>query len=129
MRKILLFIVLLVSVVCSAAEYTPQMYAPASTVNADGGTEPANTEYTDPDGNKLTLKYFVVVGSFRDRLNAQNLLDQIMQKGEGSPLIIISPEGMARVCYFASNNEMEVRKIMADIKADYPSAWFLNISK
>lgn len=105
------------------------MYAPATDANAVSSTEPANTEYLDTDGNKLTLKYFVVVGSFSDRLNAQNLLDQIMQKGEGSPIIIISPEGMARVCYFASNNEAEVRKVLADIKADYPSAWFLNISK
>ncbi|MCQ2369429.1 MAG: SPOR domain-containing protein [Paludibacteraceae bacterium] len=129
MKRIFLFIFFLVSVVCSAAKYTPQMYAPATDANAVSSTEPANTEYLDPDGNKLTLKYFVVVGSFSDRLNAQNLLDQIMQKGEGSPIIIISPEGMARVCYFASNNEAEVRKVLADIKADYPSAWFLNISK
>ncbi len=106
------------------------MYAPATDANAVTGVkESANTEYTDTNGNQLTLKYFVVVGSFQDKLNAQNLLDQIAQKGEGSPIIIVSPEGMARVCYFASNNESEVRKVLADIKEEYPSAWFLNLSK
>ncbi|MCQ2336278.1 MAG: SPOR domain-containing protein [Paludibacteraceae bacterium] len=129
MKRIFLLVFFVISIACSAAKYTQQMYAPATDANAVSSEEPANTEYLDTEGNKLTLKYFVVVGSFSDRLNAQNLLDQIMQTGKGMPIIIISQDGMARVCYFASNNEAEVRKVMTDIKDEYPSAWFLNISK
>ena len=61
MRKVVVFILLVVSVACSAAKYTSQMYAPATDANAVTGVkESANTEYTDTNGNQLTLKYFVV---------------------------------------------------------------------
>lgn len=84
-------------------------------------------EYKDEEGNKLKHRYLIVVGSFKDKLNARNLADQLIQKGEGAPYIAISPEGMYRVIYISSNSESEIRSTLETVKRSYPSAWFLNI--
>lgn len=90
---------------------------------------PVQNVYKDEDGKALSLQYHIVVGSFQDKLNAQNLVDQIMQKGEGSPSIAIAPDGKFRVFYFSSNDEAEARKVLSQIKEEYQSAWLLNLKK
>lgn len=95
-----------------------------------GGATKSNAtslEYKDEKGNKLQHRYLIVVGSFNDKLNARNLADQLIQKGEGTPYIVISPEGMYRVIYISSNSESEIRSTLETVKRSYPSAWFLNI--
>ncbi|MCQ2351311.1 MAG: SPOR domain-containing protein [Paludibacteraceae bacterium] len=89
----------------------------------------ASNEFRDEDGNTLQQQYHIVLGVFQNKLNAQNLVDNIMQKGEGSPSIAIGPDGLYRVFYFSSNNESEARSVLADAKDDYPSAWLLNTKK
>lgn len=90
---------------------------------------PVKSEYKDENGKALSLQYHIVVGSFQDKLNAQNLVDQIMQKGEGSPSVAIAPDGKFRVFYFSSNDEAEARKVLSQIKEEYQSAWLLNLKK
>lgn len=90
---------------------------------------PVESAYKDESGKSLSQQYHIVIGSFQDKLNARNLLDQVMQKGEGSPSIATSPEGKFRVLYFSSDSEEEARKVLSQIKEEYPSAWLLNLKK
>lgn len=85
--------------------------------------------YKDISGSAITHKYLIVVGSFKERLNASNMVDQIMQKGEGNPYVAVSPEGMHRVVYQSSDNDTELRALLATIKSEYPSAWILKIGE
>ncbi len=89
----------------------------------------ASNEFKDEDGNTLQQQYHIVLGVFQNKLNAQNLVDNIMQKGEGSPSIAIGPDGLYRVFYLSSDNEAEIRSVLAQTKDDYPSAWLLNTKK
>lgn len=85
--------------------------------------------YKDISGSAITHKYLIVIGSFKERLNASNMVDQIMQKGEGNPYVAVSPEGMHRVVYQSSDNDTELRALLATIKSEYPSAWILKIGE
>jgi len=119
-----------------AGKYTPAMYEKAivpdtlvKTVLIHDTVVVRDTLYKDESGKSLSQQYHIVIGSFQDKLNARNLLDQVMQKGEGSPSIATSPEGKFRVLYFSSDNEEEARKVLSQIKEEYPSAWLLNLKK
>lgn len=90
---------------------------------------PQQKAYRDEDGKALQTQYHIVLGVFQSKLNAQNLVDNIMQKGEGSPSISIGPDGLFRVFYFSSDSETEARQMLVQAKEDYPSAWLLNIRK
>ncbi len=99
------------------------------TVEVVAAPIPVKSEYKDEEGKALNLQYHIVVGSFQDKLNAQNLVDQIMQTGNGSPSVAIAPDGKFRVFYFSSNDEAEARKVLSQIKDEYQSAWLLNLKK
>ena len=99
------------------------------TVEVVAAPIPVKSEYKDEEGKALSLQYHIVVGSFQEKLNAQNLVDQIMQTGNGSPSIAIAPDGKFRVFYFSSNDEAEARKVLSQIKDEYQSAWLLNLKK
>lgn len=132
MRKLFALFCLVLPLYAVASKYTQAMYEKATepvTVEASPAQqEPASTPtYKDISGAAIAHKYLIVVGSFKERLNAANMVDQIMQKGEGNPYVAISPEGMHRVVYQSSDNDTELRNILASIKKEYPSAWILKI--
>jgi len=105
--------------------------ATTATATTVAAIAPATAEksYRDEDGNALTKQYHVVLGVFQSKLNAQNLVDNIMQKGEGSPSISIGPDGLYRVFFYSSDVESEARSMLSQAKDDFPSAWLLNIKK
>lgn len=87
----------------------------------------SSDSYKNIYGDAITHRYLIVVGSFKERLNASNMVDQIKQKGEGDPFVAVSPEGMYRVAYQSSDNDAELRAVLSSIKQEYPSAWILKI--
>ncbi|MBQ3930006.1 MAG: SPOR domain-containing protein [Paludibacteraceae bacterium] len=115
-----------------ASKYTPAMYEKAtepitagtSSAKQNSVTAPA---YKDIKGAAITHKYLLVVGSFKDELNATNMVNQMKHKGEGYPYVAISPEGKHRVVYQSSDNDAELREILVSIKSEYPSAWILKL--
>lgn len=139
MKKLYALLFLALPLSLSASKYTPAMYEKATEpVSAENVAEtetssdsaPASANvYKDISGSAITHKYLIVVGSFKERLNASNMVDQIMQKGEGNPYVAVSPEGMHRVVYQSSDNDTELRALLATIKSEYPSAWILKIGE
>ena len=141
MKKLYALLFLALPLSLSASKYTPAMYEKATEpVSAENVAEtetssasapsPASANvYKDISGSAITHKYLIVVGSFKERLNASNMVDQIMQKGEGNPYVAVSPEGMHRVVYQSSDNDTELRALLASIKSEYPSAWILKIGE
>lgn len=135
MKKLYALLFLALPLSLSASKYTPAMYEkatePVSAENvAETETSSASANvYKDISGSAITHKYLIVVGSFKERLNASNMVDQIMQKGEGNPYVAVSPEGMHRVVYQSSDNDTELRALLASIKSEYPSAWILKIGE
>lgn len=137
MKKLFALLFFALPLSLSASKYTPAMYEkatePVSSENvaeAEAPSAPASANvYKDISGSAITHKYLIVVGSFKERLNASNMVDQIMQKGEGSPYVAVSPEGMHRVVYQSSDNDAEMRTLLTNIKSEYPSAWILKIGE
>lgn len=133
MKKLFALFCLALPLYAVASKYTQAMYEKATEpvtaeVSAAQPNEPASTPtYKDISGTAIAHKYLIVVGSFKERLNAANMVDQIMQKGEGNPYVAVSPEGMHRVVYQSSDNDTELRNVLASIKSEYPSAWILKI--
>ena len=109
-----------------ASKYTPAMYEKA-TEPITAGTSSAKQNsvavptYKDITGAAITHKYLLVVGSFKDGLNATNMVNQIEHKGEYKP--DASFENAVALYEF----DAELREILVSIKSEYPSAWILKL--
>lgn len=134
MKRYIVLLCVVVPLMSMASKYTQAMYEKAvEPVNSDSvqlqqeDPAPDTSGYKGTSGEAITHKFLIVVGSFKESLNASNMVEQIKQRGEGNPYAVVSPEGLYRVVYQSSNNEMELRELLASIKKDYPSAWILKI--
>ena len=71
--------------------------------------------------------YFVIIGSFRVKRNAENYMQQLVRKGF-TPVILLSETGMHRVSVDSFNDENQARQRVMQIRRSFPEhndTWLL----
>ena len=70
--------------------------------------------------------YAIIVGAFRFRENADNLVLKLKEEGYDASVHDVTTSGLFRVCLGAYDNKEEALKILASVRTkDYSSAWLL----
>lgn len=83
-------------------------------------------KYTTEDGADVVYAYHVVVGSFSSRANANNLSIELNKSGVKAT-VARNQNGLYRVFYYSTDNEPEVRTVLAKARKKYPDAWMLKL--
>ena len=83
-------------------------------------------KYTTEDGADVVYAYHVVVGSFSSRTNASNLSIELNKSGVKAT-VARNQNGLYRVFYYSTDNEPEVRQMLAKARKKYPDAWMLKL--
>lgn len=83
-------------------------------------------KYTTEDGADVVYAYHVVVGSFSSRANATNLSIELNKSGIKAT-VARNQNGLYRVFYYSTDNEPEVRQVLAKARKKYPDAWMLKL--
>lgn len=86
----------------------------------------SSDKYTTEDGNDVVYAYHVVVGSFSSRVNATNLSIELNKSGIKAT-VARNQNGLYRVFYYSTDNEPEVRQVLAKARKKYPDAWMLKL--
>lgn len=86
----------------------------------------SSDKYTTDDGKDVVYAYHVVVGSFSSRANATNLSIELNKSGVKAT-VARNQNGLYRVFYYSTDNEPEVRKVLAKARKKYPDAWMLKL--
>ncbi len=95
------------------------------TVQAEKIVE-SSDKYTTEDGKDVVYAYHVVVGSFSSRANANNLSIELNKSGVKAT-VARNQNGLYRVFYYSTDNEPEVRQVLAKARKKYPDAWMLKL--
>lgn len=67
--------------------------------------------------------YHVVVGSFQNRINAQNLQSSLQD--DYAPVIVVNEQGMFRVLLISFDDYVSAKQKIAEIKSQFGDAWVL----
>lgn len=86
----------------------------------------SSDKYTTEDGKDVVYAYHVVVGSFSSRANATNLSIELNKTGVKAT-VARNQNGLYRVFYYSTDNEPEVRQVLAKARKKYPDAWMLKL--
>ena len=86
----------------------------------------SSDKYTTEDGKDVVYANHVVVGSFSSRANATNLSIELNKTGVKAT-VARNQNGLYRVFYYSTDNEPEVRKVLAKARKKYPDAWMLKL--
>mgnify|MGYP003402420763 FL=1 len=86
----------------------------------------SSDKYTTEDGKDVVYAYHVVVGSFSSRANATNLSIELNKTGVKAT-VGRNENGLYRVFYYSTDNEPEVRQVLAKARKKYPDAWMLKL--
>ena len=86
----------------------------------------SSDKYTTEDGKDVVYAYHVVVGSFSSRVNATNLSIELNKSGIKAT-VARNQNGLYRVFYYSTDNEPEVRQVLAKARKKYPDAWMLKL--
>jgi cell division septation protein DedD len=86
----------------------------------------SSDKYTTEDGADVVYAYHVVVGSFSSRANASNLSIELNKSGIKAT-VARNQNGLYRVFYYSTDNEPEVRQVLAKARKKYPDAWMLKL--
>ena len=86
----------------------------------------SSDKYTTEDGKDVVYAYHVVVGSFSSRANANNLSIELNKSGIKAT-VARNQNGLYRVFYYSTDNEPEVRQVLAKARKKYPDAWMLKL--
>lgn len=90
--------------------------------------EPENTRaekftVVDAAEEKVLKGYHLVIGSFGQKTNAQNLQQQM--RPEYDPVIVINERGLYRVILISYDTYAETRKKIESLRDQFPDAWVL----
>ena len=86
----------------------------------------SSDKYTTEDGAQVVYAYHVVVGSFSSRTNASNLSIELNKSGIKAT-VAVNQNGLYRVFYYSTDNEPDVRAVLAKARKKYPDAWMLKL--
>jgi cell division septation protein DedD len=70
----------------------------------------------------------VVVGSFKNEVNAQNLLLTLQKQGH-TATVAVNQNGLFRVFMYSTDTEADVRMALAKARKTYPDAWMLKLAQ
>lgn len=106
----------------------PVVTTPSTTTTTTAPVREQSERISAVDGNDALLKeYNVIVGSFRQRLNAQSLCERLRE--DGYPAILAqNAEGWYRVVACSFDNRPAAVQARQALQARYPQftdAWFL----
>lgn len=106
----------------------PVVTTPSTTATTTAPVREQSERISAVDGNDALLKeYNVIVGSFRQRLNAQSLCERLRE--DGYPAILAqNAEGWYRVVACSFDNRPAAVQARQALQARYPQftdAWFL----
>jgi hypothetical protein len=99
-----------------------QKLANSSKKSVNKTTEKITTEAPVNDGSH---KSFIILGTFSEQVNANNLLDKIVSQGIKSASIL-EREGKFSVCYGSFPTKEEAISKLAEAKSAFKSAWIFN---
>ena len=127
------------SLVACSKQYYPQMYekagedssenviiSEAETTTKNDKIVESSDKYTTEDGAQVVYAYHVVVGSFSSRTNASNLSIELNKSGVKAT-VAVNQNGLYRVFYYSTDNEPDVRAVLAKARKKYPDAWMLKL--
>lgn len=80
------------------------------------------------NANDVMYKYYVIVGSFKEKSNAESFIIKLKQTGFNTPVILKSEAGFFRVSVFSSDSEREARTKIGYIRSyytEYNDVWLL----
>lgn len=83
--------------------------------------------FTVPEGQDtqvMNRNFHVVVGSFRNKSNADGLFATLRSEGY-SPAIVVNEQGMYRVLIVSCDNYQEARAQLSSIRSRFADAWVL----
>ena len=86
----------------------------------------SSDKYTTEDGAEVVYAYHVVVGSFSSRTNANNMSIELNKTGIKAT-VAVNQNGLYRVFYYSTDNEPDVRTVLAKARKKYPDAWMLKL--
>ncbi|MBQ9202136.1 MAG: SPOR domain-containing protein [Bacteroidales bacterium] len=69
--------------------------------------------------------YGVVIGSFLNRTNAENLQKRMINNGYPQTVLAQNEKLMFRVIVAFFNNKPDAQEMVKKLKSDYPDAWIL----
>lgn len=83
--------------------------------------------FTMPEGQDtqvMNRNFHIVVGSFRNKSNADGLQATLRSEGY-SPAIVVNEQGMYRVLIVSCDNYQEARAQLSSIRSRFADAWVL----
>ena len=86
----------------------------------------SSDKYTTEDGAEVVYAYHVVVGSFSSRTNDNNMSIELNKTGIKAT-VAVNQNGLYRVFYYSTDNEPDVRTVLAKARKKYPDAWMLKL--
>lgn len=114
-RTVILLIVLIAGLgACKTAKDVVVKEESVSVINANA--------------NDVMYKYYVIVGSFKEKANAETFIVKLKQTGFNTPVILKSDAGFFRVSVFSSDSEREARTKVGYIRSyytEYNDVWLL----
>ena len=138
-RNFFILLMLGASLVACSKQYYPQMYekagedssenviiSEAETTTKNDKIVESSDKYTTEDGAQVVYAYHVVVGSFSSRTNASNLSIELNKSGVKAT-VAVNQNGLYRVFYYSTDNEPDVRAVLAKARKKYPDAWMLKL--
>ena len=138
-KNFFILLMLGASLVACSKQYYPQMYekagedssenviiSEAETTTKNDKIVESSDKYTTEDGAQVVYAYHVVVGSFSSRTNASNLSIELNKSGVKAT-VAVNQNGLYRVFYYSTDNEPDVRAVLAKARKKYPDAWMLKL--
>jgi len=105
---------------------TPQVpvSAPVAVSSEPEVTRNESFTLSEGDASSMSLKYHVVVGSFKSQTNAKGLQSTLVSEGNKA-LVVINEQGMYRVLIASFNEYSQARSRINAIKDRFADAWVL----
>ena len=97
------------------------------TVTSNAKSNVVKPEARETSSASDTKPYAIIVGAFRFRENADNMVDKLKQEGYDGEIIDITTTGLFRVSTGSYTSRDEAIRQLAAVRSDnYSSAWLLN---
>lgn len=101
----------------------------STTEHGNGDIRKENVaNYVGEDGQPIPIGYYVIMGAFKKKENAENLKKALEGKGVYKPQIIYnSKRGFYYMNVFFTNDEQTAQDIMLMTQKDQPDAWVFSM--
>lgn len=86
-------------------------------------------EYLTLDGKPAPKGYYIVVGAFGDKNNAEQTINKLKASNLNTPYILASTKqnGLMRTAIYVAGGQPELANLYPEVQKTYPQAWILYI--